>query len=213
MTDETTTDDRTATHGDIRDIYADQATVFDRLDVLNRLLTGRYRRRLFREAEGRVLDVACGTGTNRRYLPGEVEYVGVDLSPAMLEKAHNRFDDRGFGGEFAGMDAQTLAFPDDSFDTVVSSLSTCTFPDPTAALDEMARVCKPDGAVLLLEHGRSDVDVIARAQEWWAPRHYERHACRLTQRPTDVVRGSALSITSVSTALFGILTAIAARPA
>jgi len=213
MSDDTTTDDRTATHEDIRAVYADQAAVFDRLDGLNRLLTGRYRRRLFGQAEGRVLDVACGTGTNRRYLPGEVEYVGIDLSPAMLERARDRFDDRGFGGELAGMDAETLAFPDDSFDTVVSSLSTCTFPDPIAALEEMARVCRPDGAVLLLEHGRSSAEPVARLQEWWAPRHYERHACRLTQRPTDVVDGSALSITSVSTALFGILTAIEARPA
>jgi ubiquinone/menaquinone biosynthesis C-methylase UbiE len=212
MTDDTTPADRTATYDDIRAIYADQAVLFDRLDALNRLLTGRYRRRLFGQAEGRVLDVACGTGTNRRYLPGEVEYVGVDLSPAMLERARDRFEDRGFGGELAGMDAETLAFPDDSFDTVVSSLSTCTFPDPTTALAEMARVCRPNGRVLLLEHGRSDVDVIARAQEWWAPRHYERHACRLTQRPTDVVRGSPLSITNASTALFGILTAIEARP-
>jgi len=59
------------------------------------------------------------------------------------------------------MDAQALEFPDDSFDTVISSFSTCTFPDPIAALHEMERVCTPDGEILLLEHRRSDAAPLA----------------------------------------------------
>lgn len=212
MTTDDATRGRPATVEDIRGIYADQADLFDRLDFLNRLLTGRYRRRLFGQAEGQVLDVACGTGTNRRYLPGECEYVGVDLSPAMLAKARRRFDERGFGGALAEMDAQRLGFADDSFDTVVSALSTCTFPDADAALGEMARVCEPDGRILLLEHGRSDVGAINRVLEWRAPAHYENHACRLTQDPVAVVRRAGLTVESTATALFGIVTAIEARP-
>lgn len=49
------------------------------------------------------------------------------------------------------MDGATLAFPDDSFDAVISSLSTCTFPEPVAALREMSRVCKPDGRIRFLD--------------------------------------------------------------
>lgn len=210
--DSTPAGDRPATVDDIRSIYADQADQFDRLDFLNRLLTGRYRRRLFQRAEGRVLDVACGTGTNRRYLPGESEYVGIDLSPAMLKKARKRFDERGFGGTLTEMDAEDLGFEADSFDTVVSSLSTCTFPDPDAALGEMARVCKPDGQILLLEHGRSSVGPIARFQDWRAEAHYEKHACRWNQEPAEVATGAGLTVTDTSTALFGIITAIEARP-
>jgi ubiquinone/menaquinone biosynthesis C-methylase UbiE len=212
MTENAPGGDRPATLEDIRGIYADQADQFDRLDVLNRLLTGRFRRRLFQRAEGRVLDVACGTGTNRRYVPGECAYVGVDLSPAMLEKARRRFEEYGFGGTLTEMDAQELAFADDSFDTVLSSLSTCTFPDPDAALGEMARVCRPDGKILLLEHGRSDVEAIGRFQDWRAQAHYERHACRWNQEPVEVVRGAGLTVERASTALFGIVTAIEARP-
>jgi ubiquinone/menaquinone biosynthesis C-methylase UbiE len=203
---------RTASPATIRDTYADQADTMDRLDVLNRLFTGRYRHGLFGRGEGRVLDVACGVGTNRRYLPADVEYVGVDLSPDMLTKAAGRHDDLERGESLLEMDAQDLAFEDDSFDTVVSSLSTCTFPDPIAALQEMQRVCRPGGRILLLEHGRSSVGPIASVQEWRADAHFEKHACRWTQEPLELVRAAGLAVEDSSTALFGVITAIEARP-
>jgi ubiquinone/menaquinone biosynthesis C-methylase UbiE len=203
---------RTASPATIRETYAGQADTMDRLDVLNRLFTGRYRSRLFGRAEGRVLDVACGVGTNRGYLPDGVEYVGVDLSPDMLAKAARRHDDLERGESLLEMDAQDLAFEADSFDTVVSSLSTCTFPDPIAALEEMQRVCRPGGRILLLEHGRSSVGPIAGVQEWRADAHFEKHACRWTQEPLELVREAGLVVEDSSTALFGVITAIEARP-
>ena len=197
---------------DLRDLYADQAAWMGRMDWCNRLLTGGYRRRLFWNARGRVLDVACGTGTNSRYLPDAVEYVGVDLSPAVLREAEASFDDLERGANLLEMDAGALEFPDDSFDTVISSLSTCTFPDPDAALGEMARVCKPDGRVLLLEHGRSNVGPIARFQDWRADAHYEKHGCRWNQEPTAVVAGTGLEVLSSRSSMLGIVTEIVARP-
>ena len=197
---------------ELRDLYADQAEWMGRMDWCNRLLTGRYRRRLFWNARGRVLDVACGTGTNRRYLPDAVEYVGVDLSPAVLREAEASFDDLERGVNLLEMDAGALDFPDDSFDTVVSSLSTCTFPDPDAALREMARVCEPDGRILLLEHGRSDVGPVARFQDWRADAHYEKHGCRWNQEPTAVVAGTGVQVLSTRSSMLGIVTEIVARP-
>jgi ubiquinone/menaquinone biosynthesis C-methylase UbiE len=110
------------------------------------------------------------------------------------------------------MDAQSLDFPDDSFDTVISALSTCTFPDPGAALREMDRVCRPDGRILLLEHGRSDVGPIARYQEWRADAHYAKAGCRWTQEPLAVARDAGLDVVAADSALFGIVTTIEARP-
>ena len=197
---------------DVRATYRDQAAMIDRMSWLNRLLTGRYRRRLFGDANGRVLDVACGVGTNARYLPEDSEYVGVDISPEMLAKAAQRLDDRPRETTLHEMDAQDLAFPDDSFETVISSLSTCTFPDPVEALSEMGRVCAPDGRILLLEHGRSSVGPIARFQDWRADTHFEKHSCRWNQKPLDTVARSPLAVVESSTALLGIITAITARP-
>lgn len=204
---------RSPTAEQVRRVYADQADRMERLDFFNRLFTGRYRGRLFGRAEGRVLDVACGTGLNARYLPDSTGYVGVDLSPEMLAKARERLGRTDREHELHEMDAADLQFADDSFDTVVSALSTCTFPDPGAALAEMARVCKPDGRVLLFEHGRSDVDALARVQEWRADSHFQNHACRLTQDPLAVVGQSPLRIEASDTALFGVLALIWARPA
>jgi ubiquinone/menaquinone biosynthesis C-methylase UbiE len=111
------------------------------------------------------------------------------------------------------MDAQDLAFPDDSFDAVVSALSTCTFPDPVAALREMDRVCKPDGTIRLVEHGRSDVGPIARFQEWRADAHYAKMGCRWTQDPREVVEAAGLSIDDTATGLFGTITTFEISPA
>ena len=198
--------------GDIRETYADQADTFARMAPLDRLLLGRYRRRLFRRASGRVLDVACGVGTNARYVPETTDYVGVDLSPEMLERAENHVERLRRGETLLEMDAQALAFPGDRFDTVVSSLTTCTFPDPVAALNEMGRVCAPDGRVLLLEHGRSSVEAVGRFQDWRADAHYEKHSCRWNQEPLEVVSRSKLSVEASRTGLFGVLTAMRADP-
>jgi ubiquinone/menaquinone biosynthesis C-methylase UbiE len=196
----------------IRETYAEQAATLDRMEWADRLLVGRYRRPLFERARGRVLDVACGTGTNVRYVPETTRYVGIDVSPAMVRRARERVDRYGDENEVLEMDAQALAFPDDSFETIVSSLSTCTFPDPVAALREMRRVCDPEGRILLLEHGRSSVELLGRLQDWRADAHFENHRCRWTQDPLEHVDRAGLSVTDASTALLGVLTAIEAEP-
>ncbi|WP_415379185.1 class I SAM-dependent methyltransferase [Halosimplex sp. TS25] len=197
---------------DIRETYAEQASTMARLRRLDRLLVGRYRRRLFGRATGRVLDVACGTGTNAEYVPETAEYVGVDVSPEMLREADAELRRLGRGGTLAEMDAQSLAVRDDSFETVISSLSTCTFPDPLAALGEMNRVCEPDGQVLLLEHGRSSVELLGRLQDWRADAHFEKHRCRWNQNPLALVSQSDLALRESSTKLLGVITAIRAEP-
>lgn len=197
---------------EIRTSYAECAQWADRFDWLNRRLTGRYRRRLFGDADGRVLDVACGTGANVPYLPRTVDFVGVDISPEMLAKARNRLERLEVEGSLEEMDAQALEFDDDSFDTVISSLSTCTFPDPVAAIEEMYRVCKPTGRILLLEHGRSDFGPLARFQDWRADAHYATAGCRWNQEPLKLVLSVGLPVREASTHVLGVITLIEARP-
>lgn len=211
-TEKSTGRPRQHTVADVEETYREQATTMARMDWLNRAVSGRYRRRLFGDATGRVLDVACGVGTNAQYLPQSAEYVGIDVSDAVLAKARQRLDDSPQETTLFEMDAQNLDFPDDSFDTVISSLSTCTFPDPVEALSEMGRVCAPDGRILLLEHGRSSVGPIARFQDWRADAHFEKHSCRWNQEPLEVVGQSPLSVEDAESAFLGIITAIEARP-
>jgi len=197
---------------DIKASYADFADGVRRFEWLDRATVGRYRRHRFGDVDGKVLDVACGTGTNFRYLPETVELVGIDISPDMLANAEDQLTDLGRDGTLKEMDAQNLEFADDSFDAVISALSTCTFPDPVAALQEMNRVCKPEGTIRLIEHGRSDVGLIARFQEWRADAHYAKMGCRWTQEPRNLVEAAGLSINDTSTELLGMITTFEIAP-
>jgi ubiquinone/menaquinone biosynthesis C-methylase UbiE len=169
------------------------------------LLGSRMRRRIFGRARGRILDVACGTGENfTAYRQSGNTFTAIELSAVMLEAARDRARRLGMTVDLRVMDAQHLEFADASFDTVVSAMSTCTFPDPTAALHEMQRVCKPDGRILLFEHGRSTWGPIARWQDRTALRMYARAGCRANQDPLDVVRAAGLNMIWIRRALLGV---------
>ncbi|MDQ0989098.1 class I SAM-dependent methyltransferase [Streptomyces sp. V3I7] len=103
-------------------------------------------------ATGRVLEVAVGTGRSLpHYAPG-TRITGIDLSPAMLGIARRRAADLGIDAELLEGDAQALPFENGSFDTVVCALALCSIPEPAEALREMARVLRPRGTLLLLDH-------------------------------------------------------------
>nr|WP_132061140.1 class I SAM-dependent methyltransferase [Halorussus amylolyticus] len=197
---------------EIADAYADVADKLARWRKVDQLFAGRYRRSQFEDATGRVLDVACGTGRNFRYLPSSGEVVGIDISADMLVHAREELERLDLDGTVHQMDAQELGFPDDSFDTVISSFSTCTFPDPIAALHEMERVCTTGGEILLLEHRRSDAAPLAWVQDWRAESHYEKNGCRLDHEPLETVQRAGLPVGNASTAFFGLVTAIDATP-
>lgn len=176
---------------------------------------GALRRQLFAKAKGDVLEVACGTAENLRYLKRDqvTSITATDLSPGMLQVAKQEMAKLGLTVEFHEMNAQDLKFPDARFDTVISSLATCTFPDPIKALHEMKRVCKPDGRILLVEHGRARVGWIGRLQDRWAHGMYNTHACRWNQDTLALMKAAGLRMVDVRPRLLGILHAIEATPA
>jgi ubiquinone/menaquinone biosynthesis C-methylase UbiE len=101
------------------------------------------------------LEVGVGTGKNLLYYHQDVKVTAVDLSPRMLKRARRKASDLGLEMEFREMDVQHLAFPDHVFDTVFATFVFCSVLDPVAGLQELRRVCKPGGRLLLLEHMRS----------------------------------------------------------
>lgn len=203
---------RSKSADEIADAYADVADKLARWRQLDQLVAGRYRQDHFRYASGRVLDVACGTGRNFQYLPSASEVVGIDISDEMLTHARSELGRLDVEGTVHTMDAQALDFSDDSFDTVISSFSTCTFPDPKAALHEMERVCRPDGEILLLEHRHSDAAPLAWLQVWRAESQYEKNGCRLTHDPLETVEQAGLTVENTSTSFFGLVATIEASP-
>lgn len=172
----------------------------------------RLRRRLLRRASGEVLEVAVGTGANLPHYPTGCRVTAVDASPAMLGMAEERARKLGLDVAFRLADAEALAFPDASFDTVVSTLSLCTFPNPVAALEEMERVRRADGRVLLLEHGRSDVGWLARLQDRREEAHAEQLGCHWNREPLDLLRLAGLRPVSARRTFLGIFHEIEAGP-
>ncbi len=132
------------------------------------------RMKVIPQARGRVLEVGIGTGLNMPfYDKARVRsIVGVDPALRMHQLALRRIRASGLAVELVGLSAEELAADDASFDTVVSTYTMCTIPDPVSALREMRRVLAPGGKLLFSEHGRApDPDVRGwqrRLQPYWS---------------------------------------------
>jgi phosphatidylethanolamine/phosphatidyl-N-methylethanolamine N-methyltransferase len=136
--------------------------------------------------EGRVLEVGVGTGLSLPAYRRELEIVGIDLSPDMLQKARDRVAAEGLAN-VAGlheMDAGDLKFPDASFDTVVAMYVMTVVPDPEKVMRELARVCRPGGEVLIVNHFSTE-----EGMRGWVERRMAPFADKLGWRPVfDVGR-------------------------
>lgn len=136
----------------------------------------RFRRALLHDLSGRILEVGVGTGKNLPfYNPGKVHLTGIDLSRRLLGRALRAAKRRHLAVDLFPMDAEHLAFPDQTFDVVVCTFFLCSVPSPLPVLQEMARVVKPDGRILMLEHVLSQIPSLARLEHWMGA-HMEHNA-------------------------------------
>ncbi len=137
-------------------------------------------------SSGKVLELGVGTGLSLSNYKPDLEIVGIDISPDMLERARERVAADGLEN-VAGlheMDAAALDFPDASFDTVVAMYVMTVVPDPVAVMREVSRVCKPGGQVLLLNHFSEESGV-----RGWVERRMAPFASKLGWHPVfDVDR-------------------------
>jgi ubiquinone/menaquinone biosynthesis C-methylase UbiE len=148
-----------------RRVWDAGADRYDRqIAVLDRTWFAGGREWLGERAEGRVLEVAVGTGRNLAHYPPGTVLTGLELSPRMLDLARRAALDLGVAVDLHEGDAEHLPFADASFDTVVCALGLCTIPDPAAAVREMHRVLVPGGRLLLLDHVRSTWPPLRLAQ-------------------------------------------------
>lgn len=115
---------------------------------------GSYKRALFAKARGRTLLVAAGTGLDFRYLPPHIDVTAIDFSPTMLRYAERRVAESPAPIELVEADVMQLGFPDRHFDTVLTSCTFCSVPDPVRGLRELRRVLRDAGRILMFEHVR-----------------------------------------------------------
>jgi ubiquinone/menaquinone biosynthesis C-methylase UbiE len=145
---------------------------------------------LLKRASGRVLELGAGTGLNLPHYPNDLEeLVLTEPSPPMVARLERRAKKAGTRSSVMVADAERLPFEDDSFDTVVSTLVLCTVDDPQHAIGEIARVLRPGGQLLFLEHVRSDSQRLARWQDrLHRPWHAFAAGCNANRPTVDMLR-------------------------
>ncbi|RHY31319.1 hypothetical protein DYB32_003597 [Aphanomyces invadans] len=150
------------------------------------------RRFLLQNASGSVLEVAAGTGRNVPYYDKNVSVLLTDLSANMLGQIANLPSHI----QTAIMSAEDLDVADDSFDTVVDTFALCSVDNPVQMLQEMQRVCKPNGKILLLEHGKSNYSWLTYVLDKFALKHAERWGCFWNRDILKIVSDAGLEVES-----------------
>jgi SAM-dependent methyltransferase len=175
---------------------------------------GAMRAELLTEARGRVIEIGAGTGVNVDLYGAEIEDLTlVEPDPHMAARLRERVEARSPGltaidswrlaegvppARMVRAPAESLPFDDDTFDTAVATLVLCTIPDPVAAIAELARVLKPAGRLLFIEHVRSDDPDRARWQDRLEkPWRFMADGCHCNRDTEANLRGSAFRVETV----------------
>jgi phosphatidylethanolamine/phosphatidyl-N-methylethanolamine N-methyltransferase len=118
----------------------------------------------------RVLEVGVGTGINLSLYPAHCQMTGIDFSSSMLEKARERVARKDIRRvRLLQMDAADLKFADGSFDIVYAPYVISVVPDPVKVAQEMRRVCRPGGRIIVLNHFLSRNPLLSRLERAISP--------------------------------------------
>ncbi len=122
------------------------------------------------QPDEQVLEVGVGTGLALPMYPRHCSIVGIDLSEGMLAKAKERAQIHQLTHvQLHRMDAGAMDFCDDSFDTVVAAYVVTAVPDYRKVVNEMIRVCRPGGRIIMLNHFSNGNKVIAAVEKVLSP--------------------------------------------
>ncbi len=193
--------------------YGSIADDYDRvMRFFERRLFERLRGRLIPKATGDVLEIGGGTGANLLLYENARSLMMTDPDPKMIDlaKAKPRRTDIPVSFEIAA--AEKMPFPDASFDTVVSTLVLCTVRDPGRTLDEIRRVLRPEGKLLLLEHVRPPAALLGVFADVLTPLQKRlAGGCHLNRRTIETVAERGFAVEDIRRHGYGIVAVIEGR--
>jgi ubiquinone/menaquinone biosynthesis C-methylase UbiE len=157
------------------------------------------RRETLAAARGRTIDLGAGTGANLGLYPDAVtELILAEPDPHMVKQLRTKLAQSGRAAELVEAPAERLPFEDSSFDTAVFTLVLCTVPDPEAALAEAARILKPGGKLLFIEHVRAEDAGLARWQDRLEkPWRFAADGCHCNRDTVAKIEASPLTVERV----------------
>jgi ubiquinone/menaquinone biosynthesis C-methylase UbiE len=157
------------------------------------------RQRVCEGLEGEVVEIGFGSGHNVPFYPDGVKRVSA-VEPADLgwKLAAKRLRETSVPVERAGLDGQSLPFPDDSYDVALSTWTLCTIPDVARALSEVRRVLKPGGTLRFVEHGLAPDEGVRRWQHRLEPMQKRVFGgCHLTRPVVGMLESAGFTITEL----------------
>jgi SAM-dependent methyltransferase len=177
------------------------------------LLFGDARRWLASRARGDTLEIGIGTGLTLPHYPPDVRLTGLDVSPGMLAAARRLATAIGREVTLREGIASAIEAPDASFDSVVFCLVLCSVPDDRRAILEAARVLRPGGRLLAVEHVRSPHLVVRILERAWEPIALRTSGDHLLRDPLDHLEAAGLRVESVERSRLGVVERLVAiRP-
>lgn len=175
--------------------YQRIAPLYDTMEILAERSYTKWRTRLWSTIKGpKVLEVGVGTGKNFPYYPPCVSVTGIDLTPGMLRRAERRAVELDVDVDLRLGDVQNLEFPDNSFDEVVTTFVFCSVPNSVLGFKEVARVLKPGGQLLMLEHMRSEKPLLGTLMDLANPIAVRIMGANINRHTLDNVQASNLEI-------------------
>ena len=153
-------------------------------------------------AEGIVLEIGVGSGLNLPFYSPAVKHLyAVDPSPELLAMTRRKAEGMTFPVDLRCESAERLSLDGRSIDTIVMTWALCTIPNPAQALREMARVLKPQGRMIFVEHGLSPDSGVRAWQNGLNP-IWSRvtGGCNLNRKIDDLLISSGFNIVELRTA-------------
>lgn len=163
-------------------------TIFevDKIITADEIKSGhaRFRKTLLSLAEGKVLETGVGTSNNLRFYPKNkgIEITAIDYSPNAIELALER--ESSLPLKYELQDIEELSYVDNTFDCIVDTFGFEFYQKPEIAFNEIRRVCKPNGLILLLEYGKPNHWLFNKLAEWNEPVQLGQYG-RFTMREWD----------------------------
>jgi 2-polyprenyl-3-methyl-5-hydroxy-6-metoxy-1,4-benzoquinol methylase len=198
---------------DRENLFNRQASRYGKRSKKKSTYDSKWRKELLAFAKGRILEVSVGAGANFGFYPKNAVITAVDLSSEMIKKARESAAESGIEAEFIQSTVEDLDLAPESFDTIVSTLSLCSYDDPSLVLHHFNSWCRKDGLILLLEHGLSKYRFIHWIQNRFDKFQYKKIGCHTNRDILGLVRNSGLRIRMYERKFLGAIYLIWAKPA